>query len=251
MWGAISKHDKSATTQPVNTIGWDEALCRPIFHAQSKKKKTTVEDENDELDELSICEEEEELTVENKRSQKRRTYSSRLKRTSLTKAIEQMSVTSPKNTGDHSDISSAHAEEEEEDDNEIGARNANVINDDNVDDFDVESEEVAYDNDNIAAHTQPTESSSLEAARAFFRYLDSNHHLVVDQNASSPRISSEIIRTKRSRIEHTEQLRAEYCDYCNYLAETGVAPISITEFASNWNKFVGKGSIRDGLLDED
>lgn len=73
---------------------------------------------------------------------------------------------------------------------------------------------------------------------------------MVDQNAVSP-ISSEIIRTKRSRIEHTEQLRAEYSDYCNYLAETGVAPISITEFASNWNKFVGKGSIRDGLLDED
>ncbi len=258
VWVASSKQDKSATAQPVNAIGWDEALCRPIFHVQPKKKKKKVDDENDELDELSICEEEEEeLSAENKRTHKRRTYSSRFKRTSLTKAIEQMSVTSPKNTDDHSDISSAHdVEEGEEDDGEIGARNANVVNDDDVDsnaiiDFDVESEEIAHDNDNNATHIQPTESSSLEAARAFFRYLDSNHHLVFDQNVASPRISSEIIRTKRSRIEHTEKLRAEYSDYCNYLAETGVAPISITEFASNWNKFVGKGSIRDGLLDED
>ena len=243
--------DKSATAQPVNTIGWDEALCRPIFHIQSKKKQK-VDSEIDELDDSPICEEEEEL----RRSNKRRTYSSRFKRTSLTKAIEQMSVTSPKNTDDHSDISLVHAEEEEEEDDEVEARNANVVNDDNVDsnvmiDFDADSEEVAYDNDNNATHIQPTESSSLEAARAFFRYLDSNHRLVVDQNAASPRISSEIIRTKRSRIEHSEQLRAEYFDYCNYLAETGVDPISITEFASNWNKFVGKGSIRDGLLDED
>jgi hypothetical protein len=35
------------------------------------------------------------------------------------------------------------------------------------------------------------------------------------------------------------------------LDQTGVAPITISEFANNWNRyFVGKG-IRDGLFDED
>ncbi len=225
-----------------NVIGWDEVKCRPIFHAKSKKKvdENRLDKSNDDIGDEFVGDD-----VNKKSSNKRRAYSSRFRKTSLTKAIEQMSVlTSPKEDDDHTQEESrgddVNLVNENDEENGSGAE-SNA-------DLDLEMEEIAFDEN--ARHIQPTESSSLEAARAFFRYLDSNHRLVVDQYDASPRVSSEVIRTTR-HIVHSHQLRTEYSEYCDMLAQTGVAPITITEFASNWNRyFVGKG-IRDGLLDED
>lgn len=166
----------------------------------------------------------------------------------MTKVIEQMTcVASPKESDDHFDNLSKQEE--------IDADSVSLVNIDNDTQYRsevksnlehaMETEETAYDDN--ARHNQPTENSSLEAARAFFRFLDTNHRLVVDPKRS-PRASSKVVRTTR-RIRHSDQLLVEYCDYCNILAQTGVVPISITEFASNWNNFVAKG-IRDGLFDE-
>jgi hypothetical protein len=237
VWVAPNRQAKAAAAD--NVIGWDEEKCRPIF-AKLKKKLDEIrldESSNDDIDVEDVGDN------ANKKSHKRRAYSSRFRKTSLTKAIEQMSVlTSPKDDDDHADIEST---QEESHGDYVNLVNAN----------DEETERRAESNVNLdlesARHIQPTESSSLEAARAFYRYLDSNHRLVVvGQYDSSPRVSSEVVRSTR-RIVHSHQLRTDYADYCDVLAETGVAPITITEFASNWNRyFVCKG-IRDGLLDED
>jgi len=234
-----------------NVVGWDEVKCRPIF---AKPKKKVDENELDESND-DVSDDRGDIAGDdaNIKSHKRRSYSSRFRKTSLTKAIEQMSVlTSPKEADDHSDIDSSQEQEncssrdgvnlDSENDEEDGTRAKSNV------DFDFEMDEGS--NDENAHHIQPTESSSLEAARAFFRYLDSNHRLVVDQTDASPRVSSEVIRTTR-QIVHSDQLRTEYSEYCDMLAQTGVAPITISEFANNWNRyFVGKG-IRDGLFDED
>ena len=245
VWNRQAKVVAAAAVTSDNVVGWDEEKCRPIFHAKSKKKvdENELDESNDDIgDEFANND-------ANKTSHKRRYYSSRFRKTSLTKAIEQMSVdTTPKEADDHLDIEST--QEESNGDNidlvnENGQENGSSA--ESNADLDMEMEEMAFDEN--ARHIQPTDSSSLEAARAFFRYLDSTHRLVVDQSDASPRVSSEVIRTAR-QIVHSEQLLTEYSEYCNH--QTDVAPITITEFANNWNRyFVGKGRIRDGLLDED
>lgn len=251
VWVSNKRQKASAVTTFDNVVSWDEGKCRPIFHAKTKKN---VMDENALLDESNgdaACDDfaSDDVNDANMKSHKRRQYSSRFRKTSLTKAIEKMSVlTSPKEADDHSDVVESLQEQEDCSRDVVILDNekdeANNVKSNNLD---LEMEDLF--NDDNARHLQPTESSSLEAARAFFRYLD-GYRLVVDQTNASPRVSSEVIRTTRS-IVHSDQLRTEYSEYCDMLTQTGVAPITITEFASNWNRyFVGKG-IRDGLFDED
>eukprot|EP00984_Skeletonema_dohrnii_P024823 scaffold13966_cov110-Skeletonema_dohrnii-CCMP3373.AAC.8 len=253
VWVTNRQAKASTAATSGNVVGWDEVKCRPIY---AKPKKKVDENELDEsIDDVCGDISGDNANDANIKSHKRRSYSSCFRKTSLTKAIEQMSVlTSPKEADDHSDIESSQEQDNcssrddvnldsENDEEEDGTRTRSNV------DFDFEMDE-EVSNDENARHIQPTESSSLEAARAFFRYLDSNHRLVVDQTDASPRVSSEVIRTTR-QIVHSDQLRTEYSEYCDMLAQTGVAPITISEFANNWNRyFVGKG-IRDGLFDED
>ena len=105
------------------------------------------------------------------------------------------------------------------------------------------------------SYHQPTSKSSLASARAFFQHLDSNHHLTILNNNknSSQSNKTNVIRTKR-RLVHCNRnpkLQAEYWKYCETLEYVGVDPISIREFAKNWNlHFTEKRVICDGLLDE-
>ena len=91
-------------------MGWDEVKCRPIF---AKPKKKVDENELDESND-DVSDDRGDIAGDdaNIKSHKRRSYSSRFRKTSLTKAIEQMSVlTSPKEADDHSDIDSSQEQE--------------------------------------------------------------------------------------------------------------------------------------------
>jgi hypothetical protein len=102
---------------------------------------------------------------------------------------------------------------------------------------------------------QPTSKTSIESARAFFRYLDANHNLTItcdDLSCERGSIThANVIRTTRI-ISHSHQLVSEYDEYCKMVDGTGVDPIVIGEFAKHWNMyFTERGIIRDGLLDEE
>jgi hypothetical protein len=113
-----------------------------------------------------------------------------------------------------------------------------------------EMKETANQSEN---RVQPTSKSTLESARAYFRCLDSNHHLtiIIGQDPPARDAKLDVIRTTR-KIKHCDQLQDEYDEYCKMTKGTEIDPISIDEFARHWNVyFTERGVIRDGLLDED
>ena len=246
----VSNRQTKATSIAANSdqaVGWDDEKCRPVF-----RKKSRMTAEKDELNESVDADGDDVGGDVNMISHKRtRAYTTRFRKTSLTKAIENMSVLASPNQKDFDDDLNetnkgmCHGNDISME-NEGSEENLSLSKSEGLD---VEMEEDDDDGDN-SHHIHPTDISSLEAARAFFRNLDSNHSLTIQNNLSSPRKSSEVIRTKR-HIVHSDQLQAEYAEYCEMLAEAGVVPITINEFAKNWNlHFVGKG-IRDGVFDED
>ena len=108
-----------------------------------------------------------------------------------------------------------------------------------------------YD-DEFENRIQPTSKTSIMSAAAFFRYLDSNHHLNITNkdDGYGSNTNAGVIRTTRE-IRHSDQLRYEYDVYHSTVIASGLVPISINEFASHWNLyFTERGIIRDGLLDE-
>jgi hypothetical protein len=133
------------------------------------------------------------------------------------------------------------------DKHEKSKRNA-ADSDKQILDLDMEMEAIM--NDSNTNRPQPTSKSDLSSARAFFRFLDNQNLTILNRReATTPKSKNDVIRTLRE-IEHCEQVREEYALYCK--SNTGVVPISLSEFASHWNLyFTEKGVVRDGLLDED
>mmetsp|Transcript_25636 Transcript_25636/g.49240 ORF Transcript_25636/g.49240 Transcript_25636/m.49240 type:complete len:851 (-) Transcript_25636:131-2683(-) len=105
--------------------------------------------------------------------------------------------------------------------------------------------------------SQVSSKTSLNSARAYFQHLDSNHNLTLldDDDANNfCNVKNDVIRTSRKlkNFKHNPQFRYDYRKYCETLSGAGVPPISMKEFAENWNRyFTERGIIRDGLLDEE
>lgn len=112
-------------------------------------------------------------------------------------------------------------------------------------------------NDNAAPPLQVSSKTSLNLARAYFQHLDANHNLTLlndDDAADICNVKNDVIRTSRTlkNFKRNAQFRDEYRNYCETLSGSGVQPISMKEFAENWNRyFTERGVIRDGLLDEE
>ena len=226
-------------------VGWDDIKCRPIYHV-SKPEPITLTKEIQHIVEKPA--------PEPMLSQKRRVYSSQYRKSGLFKAARHNmdfdSPTSRRVTLDNEDLVGDQA-----------TRNVKNVDRSDLDTaFDIESsmsvdreasDSDPYD-DEFENRIQPTSKTSIMSAAAFFRYLDSNHHLNITNkdDGYGSNTNAGVIRTTRE-IRHSDQLRYEYGVYHSTVIASGLAPISVNEFASHWNLyFTERGIIRDGLLDE-
>ncbi|KAL3787176.1 hypothetical protein HJC23_010186 [Cyclotella cryptica] len=259
------KSNESASEQP-QLVGWDDIKCRPIYHIlQPKPAREEVESSSDEVANTSCLGEE---VKSQNRPQKKRVYASIFRMSRPYKAARHnMDMDSPP-----SPVARRFTLE-----NVVQDCNANRLFDATNDqedkcefDFVVdlesnnshsnrgqlvgEEENSAKSETKIGTRIQPTSTSTIESARAFFRYLDSNHRLTIISTGgetNGKRITPPVIRTTR-RIRHCDQLQHEYDAYSKMADATEIDPISIEEFARHWNMhFTERGIIRDGLLDED
>eukprot|EP00956_Cyclotella_meneghiniana_P031735 scaffold84328_cov72-Cyclotella_meneghiniana.AAC.2 len=224
-------------------VGWDDIKCRPIFHVSKPEPITRTKE---------IQHVVEKPASEPLLSQKRRVYSSQYRKSGLFKAARHnMDFDSPASrrvTLDNEDLVGDQATRKNVDRSDIDTA------------FDIESsmsvdreasDSDPYD-DEFENRIQPTSKTSIMSAAAFFRYLDSNHHLNITNkdDGYGSNTNAGVIRTTRE-IRHSDQLRYEYDVYHSTVIASGLAPISINEFASHWNLyFTERGIIRDGLLDE-
>jgi len=254
----------AASDGSAKVIGWDDAKCRPIYNAPPARNAQS----EDSPDSYSPANKGDGSHMRNKRTQKKRVYTSLFKKTGLSQAArDKMEIDSPFSIRSPNAPSGmergCHVTTSMENSNCIDfAKKASnsgeaeaIIDSDQQNDtlLNVDLEMEAIINDSNAHRAQPTSKTSLESARAFFRYLDSNHNLtILDQSEPTLKTKTSVIRTKR-KIEECGQLRAQYLEYCRTVQDTGVRPISLNEFAQNWNLYFmeEKGVFRDGLLDED
>ncbi|KAL9186898.1 hypothetical protein ACHAXT_010618 [Thalassiosira profunda] len=245
-------------------VGCDDVLGRPIYHAppvqapvagDSPGTSTASVNEKALVPEIDAGGAEGSSGNNNKRARrKQRAYTSMVNRKGLSQAArDSMDIGSPvQPPSPPPRVETSDKEPDEADEEKDANQNgkAEMEMDGAELDLDLEMEDIA--NDCNAQQPQPTSKSSLESARAFFRYLDTNHNLTILKNGdATPSAKLDNIRTNR-RIGHNEQLRGEYSHYCQTVAGTGVNPISLSEFARNWNLcFTQNGVVRDGLLDEE
>ena len=252
-------------------IGWDDAKCRPIYHAPAARKLPTSTTDSP-IDKSSARTNDggyaafsaQKEADGNKKAQKKRVYTSLFnKRSGLTQADrDRMHIDSPTTgytpnpasiMGQPCHANNTLAEDPcSEDGESTGVTSKAGVDEQNgtsLESLDVDLEIEAITNDTNSNRPRPHSKSSLESARAFFRYLDSNHNLTILDQGDERRVKMDVIRTSRM-IDHSEELRAEYSEYCKTCA--GIEPISLDDFANNWNLyFTGKGIVRDGLLDEE
>lgn len=250
-------------------VGWDEALCRPIYAEPPARDAPP----RDAPDGLGPADGGPGALVREKRTQKKRVYTSFFKKTGLSRAVrDRMEIDSPSAVARTPTATSAVDREcyakallDENCNSCDAAKKASdeVMEDTPIDldcrpngellDVDLELEAITHDSNTRCS--QPTSKSSPASARAFFRYLDCNHRLtVLDQGARPDDRGARVgvIRTQR-RMEECEWVRDRYAEYRETLRGTGVLPISLSEFARNWGLYFAteKGICRDGLLDEE
>ncbi|EED91095.1 predicted protein [Thalassiosira pseudonana CCMP1335] len=254
-WTSKSKvtveHKTSDQTAEHLPIGWDDVKGRPIFYAPlPNPKQQKLAEESDVESESSGKDDE-----AGRKKSKKRVYSSLFKRTGLSKAmLHGMDVdSSPMSTSVRRVTMSTEGGEDVNSD----ASSVDLVFDlDDIHGNDTvpqvgNGKRTEQDSTPVESTTQPTSNTSLESARAFFKYLDSTHHLTIVNRNDEANTKTDVIRTTR-RIEHCDQLRIAYLEYCKTVDDTGVSPITIEEFGMHWNRyFVERGVIRDGLLDED
>ena len=231
-------------------VGWDDIKCRPIYRCPDQTSNLQKKELLDQDDSSEFVECDSKL----ERSQKKRVYSSSFRKSDAFKAARH-----------HMDFDSpaAHRVTMEKEDVNIDEPSTRLCKEDNgILDlaFELEPGTTEYRDSSqsesseakIVSTIQPTSKSSIQSARAFFQYLDSNHHLTIAKKEDESRTtSSNVIRTTR-KIMHSHELKKEYDEYFHTVSTTGIDPISIDHFARHWNLyFTQTGIIRDSLLDED
>ena len=241
-----TKHKIDLEVGQKQLVGWDEKKGRPIYHVS--KPKPIIQSKE-------VYHVEEQPAAEQILSQKRRVYTSQYRKSGVFKAARHNmdfdSPTSRRVTLDIKDVVGGQAK-----------RNMNNEDSSDLDTaFDIESSESAHREasdsdpyeDASENRIQPTSKSSISSAAAFFRYLDSNHNLNItnEDSGHGRNTKAGVTRTTRE-IMYSDQLRYEYGVYHSTVSASGLAPISVDEFARHWNLYyTARGIIRDGLLDED
>lgn len=243
-----TKHKIDHKVGQKQLVGWDDIKCRPIY--QVSKPEPIIQT-------TEIHHVEEKPAAETMLSQKKRVYSSQYRMSRLFKAARHNmdfdSPTSRRVTLENEDlvVDQAKRNVKNADSSDL---DTSIIDIDSSESVHREASDSDPYDDEIENRIQPTSNSSIVSAAAFFRYLDSNHHLNItnkdDGYGSNSNTKAGVIRTTRE-IRHSDQLRYEYDVYHSTVIALGLAPISVNEFARHWNLyFTGREIIRDGLLDE-
>lgn len=95
--------------------------------------------------------------------------------------------------------------------------------------------------------SQPSSTTSLAAARAFFERLDAQQTLILD-TSDTPVGKKKCIRTRRAiSVEGNDGLQKEYQDYVAATRATGVEPLSLEQYAVNRSAFF-RGDMYEGFL---
>ena len=102
------------------------------------------------------------------------------------------------------------------------------------------------DDDNVS---QPSSTTSLSAAKAFFERLDAQQKLTLDASESPVLQGKKCVRTRRAVHIQSDSLRQEYEEYVSATKATGVEPLSVEEYAVNRSAFFRTGDMYDGFLD--
>lgn len=97
--------------------------------------------------------------------------------------------------------------------------------------------------------SQPSSTTSLAAARAFFERLDAQQKLTLDASGTPVAQGKKVVRTRRAVHIHSDALREEYQEYAGATRATGVKPLSIKQYAVNRSAFFRNGDVYDGFLD--
>lgn len=96
---------------------------------------------------------------------------------------------------------------------------------------------------------QPSSNTSLDAAKAFFEQLDATQELNLS-SAQSPILQGKAcVRTTWTTNVQCPKLRQEYVAYRKATKSSGVAPLSLMEFAINRRTHLRKSDMFDGFLD--
>ncbi|KAL7508288.1 hypothetical protein ACHAXN_005356 [Cyclotella atomus] len=230
-------------------VGWDDIKCRPIYQVfKSEPSQSDIS-----MDVRSDTEEK--FASARNKLQKRRTYSSSFRKSETFKqAYHNMDLNSPVTRRVTLENEQMHDDQDETSSNELNGKDSLDLRLPELSTSTLLKHDSYSCDEDLENRIQPTSKSSIESARAFFRYLDANHNLTIscDNVSESGSVThANVVRTTR-RISHSDKLLNEYDEYCKTVDGTGIDPIAIDEFAKHWNMyFTGRGIIRDGLLDED
>ena len=96
---------------------------------------------------------------------------------------------------------------------------------------------------------QPSSTTSLAAAKAFFERLDTQQMLTLDSSGTPIVQGKRCVRTRRAIAVDSGSLREEYEQYVSATKATGVDPLSVEEYAVNRSAFFRTGDVYDGFLD--
>jgi hypothetical protein len=200
VWTSTKVAPRNESDGIVGLIGWDDAKCRPIYRATSRHyvPSNYASSWTDELSDKSDPRPLKGSDVYQKRPHKKKVYATLFKKTGLSRAMrDEMDVNAPSPAYDLTVASPFHFLPEAS----CIRTSSNKFSRDEIGDVDgkknhVDSrqqsdasrsinidEESLDDNVGGAHRVQPHSKSSLASARAFFRYLDSNHILtILDQD---------------------------------------------------------------------
>jgi hypothetical protein len=107
--------------------------------------------------------------------------------------------------------------------------------------------ELDFDDSCVPLVGQPSSSTSLDAAKAFFERLDSQQKLTLDASDTPGRAC---VRTRRAVHVQSDGIRKEYEHYAAATKASGVDPLSMEQYARNRAAFFRTGDMFDGFLDE-
>jgi len=97
---------------------------------------------------------------------------------------------------------------------------------------------------------QPSSTTSLAAAKAFFERLDAQQKLTLDASGTPVMQGKRCVRTRRAIHIESDSLREEYQEYAAATKATGIEPLSVEQYAVNRSAFFRTGDMYDGFLDE-
>ena len=101
----------------------------------------------------------------------------------------------------------------------------------------------------VAATKQPTSTTCISAAKAFFDHLDSTK-LQFDASNTRPQVHSKKCgRSTKTVNLQDDDLQQEYQAYSSASQESGVAPIALLEYANNRSEIFRRNEMFDGFLD--